>query len=588
MAPQAVSWVPRALAGDAMNARAVLAFLVPAFVWAQALAGEAQRPCRVAVIPFENAGPGDGLDWLGHGLADCIADKLLRVRGILPVQPSQVVRVLRSANVTAVPPTDPTAAARVGRLLGAEKVLVGSFSARKGRVLIKALVVNVSTGRALAYEEDTYPREDLPKAPGRLAEWAAAYLGRSGRLRLDENTRRALRKPETSSEAVWEALAQATTQTEVNQALRPVLDVASQDPRCARVWRVQGDAFCRSDPALAVKLHSRALKLDPGDVAAYWGRAEARIENRQFRLAIADCDRAIKLRPDLPTPYEIRGQAKARKGRPRQAIDDFGVAVALDPRAPSGYSGRANAYAMAGQPKAAIRDAAKAIKLDPTYGPAYTARALAYRALGRYQLALRDLDRRIELDPTNADWRCNRGRLLIEMGQHGRALKDFYKAQELDPDSARGHTRLGVALSELGRHDEAIHTFNDALRVNPNHVMAHIGRGVAWLGKGDHDRAIKDFTSVIRDEPSFGKAYYNRGTVYMKQGDWDLAIRDLTKAIQLDPEFAGAYANRAISYSQRGQHDKAKADARTAAKLGYEKASELTEVIDKSAAEEGR
>jgi len=102
---------------------------------------------------------------------------------------------------------------------------------------------------------------------------------------------------------------------------------------------------------------------------AFDDRCWARGNNRQYDLAIADCNAALKHSPKAPFAFGNRGTAYLHKGQYERAIADYDVALALFAARGSGgaefYFGRAIAHARLGQPGLAEADFRRAVALEP-------------------------------------------------------------------------------------------------------------------------------------------------------------------------------------------------------------------------------
>jgi tetratricopeptide (TPR) repeat protein len=131
--------------------------------------------------------------------------------------------------------------------------------------------------------------------------------------------------------------------------------------------------LAESDPARAIGFCTSAIdsgQLAPDALAnAFDDRCWARGNNREYDLAIADCDAALKLSPKAPFAFGNRGTAYLHKGQYERAIADYDVALALFAARGSGggefYFGRAIAHSRLGQPDLAEADFRRAVALEP-------------------------------------------------------------------------------------------------------------------------------------------------------------------------------------------------------------------------------
>jgi tetratricopeptide (TPR) repeat protein len=131
--------------------------------------------------------------------------------------------------------------------------------------------------------------------------------------------------------------------------------------------------LAESDPARAIGFCTSAIdsgQLAPAALAnAFDDRCWARNNNRQYDLAIADCNAALKLSPKAPYAFGNRGTAYLHKGQLESAIADYDASLALFAARGSGgaesYFGRGIAYSRLGQKERAEADFRRAVALEP-------------------------------------------------------------------------------------------------------------------------------------------------------------------------------------------------------------------------------
>lgn len=118
-----------------------LALLLLAFVAAPALAG----PGTVGVLYFENQGNPD-LEPLKVGLTQMLITDLRGTPGVTVIERTRLQAILDELALGHEGPVDPATAARVGQLLGAEWLVLGSYFELMGTLRIDARLVRVETG----------------------------------------------------------------------------------------------------------------------------------------------------------------------------------------------------------------------------------------------------------------------------------------------------------------------------------------------------------------------------------------------------------------------------------------------------------
>ena len=105
----------------------------------------------VAALPFTNSVVGDdraALDPLVSGVPELLLIELSRNPGVHVVEPARVRRVLTSQKLDRQARIDDEAASHIGRILGAEWVIRGTFTSDgHGAIRLSASMVNVGTGQ---------------------------------------------------------------------------------------------------------------------------------------------------------------------------------------------------------------------------------------------------------------------------------------------------------------------------------------------------------------------------------------------------------------------------------------------------------
>lgn len=104
---------------------------------------------RLAIIYFTNTSEDRRLDKLSKGLASMMITDLSPLRMLVIVERERLEEVLKEQKLTRTKQFDPTTAARVGKLLGAELILTGNYFEMLGSLRIDSRIINVETGQIL-------------------------------------------------------------------------------------------------------------------------------------------------------------------------------------------------------------------------------------------------------------------------------------------------------------------------------------------------------------------------------------------------------------------------------------------------------
>lgn len=150
-------------AGLSCSALVVVGWMTPA-VMALPTSGEplvvaqatAQSPLRIAVLDFDYASTGSnwwyvwGDEGPAKGVSDLLTNKLVQNGTYTLIERSRVAAVLQEQNLAQAGRIDPATAAQVGRILGADAVVIGSitrFNISEGRSGTSILGIGGNHGR---------------------------------------------------------------------------------------------------------------------------------------------------------------------------------------------------------------------------------------------------------------------------------------------------------------------------------------------------------------------------------------------------------------------------------------------------------
>jgi len=176
--------------------RVMAALALCAFAWASSLPAQSAGPAlnhgrkkRIAVMDFDyhtvesNASAifGTNVD-VGQGIADLLVDDLVKSGGYSVIERQQLDKILNEQNFSNSDRADPASAAKIGKLLGVDAIIVGSVTQFGGEtknvgvgggawnwhgfgaggfghhktkaiVAVTARIVNINTGEILASED---------------------------------------------------------------------------------------------------------------------------------------------------------------------------------------------------------------------------------------------------------------------------------------------------------------------------------------------------------------------------------------------------------------------------------------------------
>jgi TolB-like protein len=178
--------------GDAIYRRlalVALGLLVPAF----GVVAEEARTRSIAVMYFRNNAlmNREAMAPLEKGLAAMLTTELSKISALEVVERAQLQQLIREQSLGQTGAIDLSTAQEMGKLLGAETLLLGSFATdMRGKELrLDARIVETETGVTLKAEEMTDDMDDLfdmvTKLTRKIAKELDVELTRADKERLD-------------------------------------------------------------------------------------------------------------------------------------------------------------------------------------------------------------------------------------------------------------------------------------------------------------------------------------------------------------------------------------------------------------------
>ena len=111
----------------------------------------------VAVAPFLPLGPNVREKKLGDIAAELLTTRLVKLGGVKVIERAQLDRILEETKLSLLGLTDAGNASKVGQMLGASTVIVGSISETGDKISLAVRAVDTASGEAQAAWEARFP-----------------------------------------------------------------------------------------------------------------------------------------------------------------------------------------------------------------------------------------------------------------------------------------------------------------------------------------------------------------------------------------------------------------------------------------------
>lgn len=130
----------------------------------------------VAVMPFANATSDTDLDWLCTGISETITGDLLTLGGFVVVERLQLWRVMEEQELHVTGAVDDESVMEIGKLLGADYLIVGAFQKMGGTLRLTARFVEAESGSIMQSAKVTGRLDDVFDLQDQIVSELAASL----------------------------------------------------------------------------------------------------------------------------------------------------------------------------------------------------------------------------------------------------------------------------------------------------------------------------------------------------------------------------------------------------------------------------
>ena len=448
------------------------------------------RPA-LAVLGFKNLSADPDDEWVSNALAELLSFELTAAGRVRLIPAENVARMQRELSLAGGENHSRAGLARIGRNLGNDLLLAGSYLKEDGgKLRLQVLVQDVRTGETVAWARETGSREEL----GALA--AAAARGIHASLGGRRNTGR---------------LPAAATLASSSASLRLYAEALER----IRVW----------DDTAALRLLERAAAVDPESPFVHDALAGTVFRLGFDKRALEASRRAVALSAGLPREIRLGIEARSRviAGEWEEAAR---IAAELRRAYPDDLEhglDLAEAQRMAGRTEQSLATIEALRKLPPPAGD----------------------DPRLDIAESDAAW---------QLGDFARsrdaATRAVARADErgMAMVAAMGRFNRAWALSRLGQPAEALADFDAArtlyLRAGDrgSAASARMGRGMILQSTGrtaESWKAYEEAISTLReigDRRREAKALNNFATVLNDEGNVAAAVRLLERSLEIKRE----------------------------------------------------
>ena len=509
----------------------------------------AQEPADapVVVIPFDNPTQEPRLAWLREGAAILLTDALAAI-GAPMIEREERLQAFDRLQLPAYATLSRASTIRVGHALAAGAVITGTMQLEADRLIVRARVVRIDSGRLLPEVEASGA---LPDMFGVFATLAQRVRGATAAVAVND---RLAPSPQVFELYVKGLVAEtpATALAFLEQALKAA-------PRYDRVrlalWEMHTEA---SD-------HERALAVISGVNAESKLYRESRFRRSLSLMQLKRFDEALQtLRalqsesPSAPVANAI-GVIELRRAtthEPGRATYYFSQASELDPSDGDLFFNLGYAYWLDRDATAATYWLREAVRRDPADGDAHYILSVALRQTGAIAEAARERELAERLSSKYKSWQAKassaepvpRGleRLIVELiPARARVDNTIDLAGQRDQEQlAAFHLDAGRRAFEREADREAIQELRRALYISPYLAEAHLLLGRLYLRGGRGTDAVEELKIALWSEATVA-AHLALAEAFLQIQDQAAARVEVERALALEPASPEALAFKA-------------------------------------------
>lgn len=413
----------------------------------------------VAVLPFVNATGNADNEYLSDGITESLISRLSRVATLRVTARSTAFRYKGQE-------TDPQ---KIGQDIGVRAVLSGRVLQRDGSLVIRADLMDVSTGAQLWGDQFVRRLDDIFALQDELSREISDSL----RLRLTKEDQERLTKRDTDSAEAYQLYLQGLYH-----------------------WHKRNPDGLRT----SIGYFQRAIAVDPEYALAYTGLADAYNLVSFFNMeppreampkAKAAAERALMIDGELAEAHISLGYAAfTYEWDWPAATKHFDRALALDREVVMNHSNYPFYLTVGGRSDEAVDVARRAFERDPLSASRSHTLAVQLALADRRDEAIKECRRTIDLDPGFAVAYDVLGGLLAAEGNHQESLPVLQQAVTLSRGAALSLANLGHVQARLGRRDDAQRILQQLSQAAKERYVPALAFAVVHLGLGEDDQAL--------------------------------------------------------------------------------------------------
>ena len=494
----------------------------------------------IAVMPFENLQNDPEINWLSRGVQDTLTTKLSKVKVLRLVERGRLMDIVRELKRSKSKLVASETAAKSGRLIGAQIMLLGGFLKVGDLVQLTARFVEVETASVTQSTIQQGPIDEIFTLMDSIGYDLLSHLKipvtAETRTHVAENPTRTIEAYQYFGKS-FELYDFDTQAGDVDLAIQFLQKAVELDSNYVKARNNLGVAyFHKGEVDQAINAYRRVIDLDPNYADAYLNLGVVHYAAKEYSQAIDVVEKAIRLRPDFATAHRNLAEIYREAGQADPALQSYVKLTKIQGPTAGAYKGIGRIFFDLKAYDNAIAAYTKAVKIRPDYQTYLMMGVIAYNQ-GKYDASIDAYLRSIHLQETYQAYN-NIGNAYRKRNEVEKAINAYLKATALEPDVPDGHYNLGYAYAAQGNAESAIQSYLKAIHLNPKYIKAHYGLAQVCQAKGDFDeKLLRAYQKEVRTHPDEGLYYYYMGISCANRGLTEESVSYLKTAFRLDDRY---------------------------------------------------
>ncbi len=496
----------------------------------------AQAPLRLVVLPFKNLTGDAKQSWLGESLAESLTTALSQRSQLSLIERSQLELILQEQGFSQSALADESQAPRLGKIIGARKLLIGSYQQQGQTLQIQARLVDVETGQIAEGQAVKVegPIENLFALQASLAENLLIRLGvlpsPLDRQALEESLKICNSPQVYAQYQQARILLRMVSDKHLSHAIDLLEKVVATEPEFVEAQVALSEAF---------SLRSRMRRF----------YASARKDDLQ--RALFHAQEALKQGKALDAVYRATARAWQAQKQGKNALNAIRKSLEINPKETDSLLAFLEIAGQLNQPSEQIIQELQHYQPD-TQDPwvQFSLVTLLMRQLKTQPQAdysqVRQMLERIRLQlPDLAYVPMKQGELALRTAEPDKALAYYKTALQMEPDSYLLYAFAGVSMINQPQFGELTEKWlNTSVSLNPNFGYNLAFLGLLHLQRKELAKANSYFLQALEKLPDSSAVYSLLGFSALEQEKYPEAYAYLLQALNNDGKIPGEHTER--------------------------------------------